>query len=157
VRRLRSLAAAVLAAALAWSAWWLGVELAAVRGEVLDPPNPGAVAEWNLATPRAESLERFLAAARTRLPPDRVIAFTAGSGQHDQEFFLALWAAYLLPDHRVLRLDALPEVSAADYVLAYNTELSDPRLVPALHHPSGWLYLVRPAGAAPPRADGTPR
>jgi hypothetical protein len=156
VRRLRSLAAAVLAAALGWSAWWLGVELSAVRQEVLDPPNPGAVAEWSLATPRAESLERFLAAARTRLPPDRVVAFTAGSGQHDQEFFLTLWAAYLLPDQRVLRLDALPDASGADYVLAYNTELADPRLVPAFRHPSGWLYLVRPAGTAPPRADEAP-
>jgi hypothetical protein len=145
----RRLAAAVLAAAVAWAAWWLGVELAAVWRQVLDPPNSGWVAEWTLATPRAESLQRFLHAARTRLPPGRVVAFSGGTGQHEQEFFLALWAAYLLPEQRVVRLTGPPGESGADYVLTYNSTLPDPRLEEVLSHPSGVLYRLRPEAEGP--------
>ena len=154
------LGAAVLAVAIAWAAWSLAAELAALRRQVADPPNPGAVAEWTLATPRMESLRRFLRAARTRLPDGRVVAFASATGDADQEFFLALWAAYLLPEERVLRLDGPVERSGADYLLTYNTTRDDPHLEELLRHPSGALYRILPqppaaasdAGVSP-RAD----
>ena len=125
---------------------------------MLDPPNPGAVAAWTLATPRMESLRRFLRAVETRLPPDRLVSFEAGGGNDDQEFFLTLWAAYLLPEQRVLRLGGPVSESPADYLIAYDTTLDDPRLEVVLRHPSGVLYRLRPrpdAGAPP--AAGPPR
>ena len=142
----------VAALLLAWAGWAFAVTALEVGSQSLDRSDPEAVAAWRLGEPRAASLRTFLHTMAVYLPPDRVVAFSAASDDFDQRFFLTLWSAYFLPEHRVVRLPgsvAEPDLAAvpADYVITYNHRFDLPRPGPpgleeVARHPSGALYRV---------------
>lgn len=154
MKALRRVPAALL---LAWIGVWFVVEADALRRAAAAPPDPGAVGEWRLSTPRARAFGAWVEGMAPRLQPGAVVVLTSSTGSTTQDFFLTLWAAYHLPRQRVVPLDHHAAWNAGDYLLAYDTTFDRPpqgrrlALVAADH--GGALYRIEAdAASAPPAA-----
>lgn len=140
----RRLSAALAAGLLLWAGWGAGVEAWRASAVLASRRAPHAVAFWRLGDDRPEALRRFLAEVGRRVGDDDVVAVVTAAGEGDQDFFLGLWAAYLLPRQRVIRLAHRRARSEADWLVAWGTRIDHPRLTPVLERPAGVLYRVAP-------------
>lgn len=101
---------------------------------------------WRLGTPPPARLAEFLEPVGEAVPEGSVVVFATGSegGGGDAEFFQSLWAAYVLPRHRVVRLARPAARTEGEYLAAYGTEIEHPRLVELDRPPGGVLYRILP-------------
>jgi hypothetical protein len=72
------------------------------------------------------------------------VVFVTGDGGGDPEFFQSLWAAYLLPRHRVIPLSHPRARRDGEYLAAYRTTIANPRAVAPRWLPGGALYRIQP-------------
>ncbi|MEM7481548.1 MAG: hypothetical protein AAF481_10265 [Acidobacteriota bacterium] len=133
----------VLLLALVWCVFGLAREVETYRQAVADPTGSGEVAFWRLGQVRPEALRFFLEAATVEVPEMSVVVFATGTGSETQDYFLTFWAAYFLPEHRVIPLDHPEAQRAGEYLLAYNTEIDHPRLREIYRSWSGVTYRIR--------------
>jgi hypothetical protein len=98
---------------------------------------------WRFGAREPAALARTVDAARSAIPPGGAIAFAAGDDPPGSRLIAWRWAAYLLPDRDVLALDDPAAARLATAVIAFRTEIRDPRLEPVRRLPDGFLYRVR--------------
>lgn len=139
----RRLAAAAGLALLAWTGVACAVAVARFADRLLGPPRPVGVTGWNPGEYGSGRLEAFLAAVEPRVPPGRVVLFSAASAPSEEELFQSLWAAYYLPRHRVIRARH-PGAAAGEYLVVSDGGAA---AAPAgaeelLRHPAGALYRL---------------
>lgn len=145
---LRSL---LMGAALLWALWSCGREVVQVFAPSAAVPDLAVrPARWDLRSPPAERLAMFLGAVDRQLPSGRLVTVATRPLPGSQDFFLYLWAAYLLPGHDVVRARHRWTLQRADYLLTYETSLAalekqQPGLVEALPRPAERL-LTSPVG-----------
>ncbi len=147
-----SLAAALALAAVAWLGWGFVREVRAAAAALGAPPEPGLVWRWRLGDPGPTALASFLADVGGAVPAGSVVALATATGLPDQDFFLRQWAAYDLPEQRVIPLVQAPPTNGyrpADFVVSYGTVIEDLRLEEVLRRPEGALYRVPPWPGSP--------
>jgi hypothetical protein len=98
---------------------------------------------WRFQAPETEALARSLDVARQAIPPGAVIAFAAPDDPPGTGFLAWRWAAYLMPAYEVIPANDPETAEAAQYAMAYRTEIRHPRAEPLLRLPDGWLYRVK--------------
>jgi hypothetical protein len=98
---------------------------------------------WRFGAREPTALARTVEAARPALPAGSVVAFAAGDDPPGSRLIAWRWAAYLLPDRDVLAIDDPAAAQLATAVIAFRTEIRDPRLEPVRRLPDGWLYWVK--------------
>jgi hypothetical protein len=106
---------------------------------------------WRFGAPEPAALGRCLGEARRTIPPGSVVAFAApdagGNSGTSAGTEIALmrwrWAAYLLPEDDVLPAGDPAAARVATWVVAFRTEIHDPRVEPVRPLPDGWLYRVK--------------
>jgi hypothetical protein len=134
---------ALLLAAVVWLAWGAARELEQASAALSAPPRAGDVAFWRLGSDASEPLRYFLADVDRAVPPGEVAVFSGPTGDPAQEHFLRLWAAYLLPRHRVIG-PAHPAAATAGFVITYGLPPDPARRAAGLEtviaHPYGTLY-----------------
>jgi hypothetical protein len=141
--RLRLPALALIAI---WALAGLGVETVRTIREGAGGAGRRGVMFWRMGTPPPARLAELLAPVGALVPPGSVVVFATGTdgGGGDAEFFQGLWAAYLLPRHRVVRLAQPAARTEGEYLAAYGTAIEHPRLVELARLPGGVLYRVLP-------------
>jgi len=140
----------ILGFALAWGLLALLRETGHALAEVdAREQNRESVPYWRLGTPQVEELDRCLALVRQRVPPGRVVAFASPPDEatpgEQSEFFRWRWAAYLLPAHEVAPLQGPDTGRLAEYLVTYQRDFENPRLVLLAERPGCRLYQVRKA------------
>jgi hypothetical protein len=107
---------------------------------------PKAPAEtWRLGNLGAARLGRCLNAVGQRVEAGSVTAFSA-PGRSD-EAFLFSWAAYLLPERRIVLRSEVSGDPVVDYVFSFGQKLAEPGLRSVFETACGSLYAV--SAAAP--------
>lgn len=141
--RLRLAAVALIAL---WALAGLAVEASRTVREGSSGGGRREVMFWRPGTPPPERLAGFLEPVGAAVPAGSVVVFATGTngGGGDAEFFQGLWAAYLLPRHRVVRLAQPAARTEGEYLAAYGTEIEHPRLVELDRPPGGVLYRILP-------------
>jgi hypothetical protein len=142
----RQLAVAALAA---WALAGLGVETArtvreGAAGGDGGPGEDGPVILWRMGTAPPARLAAFAEAVGAAAPPGSVVVWVTGDGEGDPEFFQSLWAAYLLPRHRVIPLAHPRSRLDGEYLAAYRTVIDHPRAAAPRWLPGGALYRILP-------------
>lgn len=121
---------AVCAAAIliGWSLYSLGLQ---TRSAMRPPPGAWSpVFAWRANTPLVGEVRGFAERVGARVPEGEPILFTLGEGG-DDEFFLAMWTAYHLPHHPVLRRqNVAPGTAAPDYRLDFGAWPPDEPMSP---------------------------
>jgi hypothetical protein len=97
---------------------------------------------WRFGTAETGDLTHCLATARWAMRPGSVVAFTSDDPP-EIRFARWRWAAYLLPDYDVIPVNEPAAAALAEYAIAYQTRIDDPRAVLMRPLPSGWLYRVK--------------
>ena len=145
--RRRRLAAAAGLAILAWTGVACAVAVARFADRLIGPPRPMGVTGWSPGEYASGRLEALLAAVDPRVPPGRVVLYSAAAAPAEEEYFQSLWAAYYLPRHRVIRARH-PGAAAGEYLVVVDGRgAAAPRgSEELLRHPAGTLYRL-PAGA----------
>lgn len=138
---LRLLALALLAA---WALWALGIETSDALAGLAGGGARRTVSFWRMGTAEPGRLAALLEPVGAEVPPGSVVVFATGAGRGDAEFFQGLWAAYLLPRHRVIRLSHPRARLDGEYLVAYGTVVDHPRAVEIRRLPGGVLYRVLP-------------
>ena len=133
----------LLAALAAWALAGLGIETARTVAAGTAGTEPPAMF-WRLGTAPPARLAAFAEAVGAAVPPGSVVVFVTGDGGGDPEFFQSLWAAYLLPRHRVIGLAHRRARSDGEYLAAYRTTIDHPRAVAPRWLPGGALYRIEP-------------
>lgn len=144
----RRLAAAAGLAVLAWTGVACAVAVVRFADRLLGPPRPVGVTGWSPGEYASTRLEGLLAAVEPRVPPGRVVLFSAASAPAEEELFQSLWAAYYLPRHRVVRARHPAAAAAGEYLVVLDGGAA---AAPAggeelLRHPAGALYRLPGAG-----------
>jgi hypothetical protein len=136
----------LLAGLAAWALAGLGVETArtAAAGTAGDAAERAPTAFWRLGTVPPARLAAFLEGVGAAAPAGSVVVFATGDGGGDPEFFQSLWAAYLLPRHRVIPLAHPRARIDGDYLAAYRTAIDHPRAVAPRELAGGVLYRIAP-------------
>jgi hypothetical protein len=98
---------------------------------------------WRMHTPATDDLARCLRAAREAMPAGSVLALASPDDAPEAMFRRWRWAAYYLPGHDVLQASDPSAAQVARYVVAFHTEIQDPRIEPVRRLPGGWLYRVK--------------
>jgi hypothetical protein len=98
---------------------------------------------WRFGAREPTALADTVEAARADLPRGAAVAFAAGDDPPGSRLVAWRWAAYLLPDRDVLMIDDPAAARLATNVIAFRTEIRDPRLETVRRLPDGWLYLVK--------------
>jgi len=135
----------LLAGLAAWALAGLGIETArTIAAGTADRAGEPPTAFWRPGTAPPARLAAFVEEVGEAVPAGSVVVFATGDGGGDPEFFQSLWAAYLLPRHRVIPL-AHPRARAeGDYLAAYRTAIDHPRAVAPRRLPGGVLYRIAP-------------
>lgn len=102
-----------------------------------------APAAWRMHTPPIDGLARCLSAARESIPAGSAVAFASPDDAPEAAFRRWRWAAYYLPGYDVLQTSDPSAPQIAGYVIAFQTEIRDPRIEPLRRLPDGWLYRVK--------------
>jgi len=136
----RRLAAVAGAALLLWAAAGFGAELAYLKWPPEHALRRWGVAAWmpNHAAPAA--LRDLLAGFEPHIPPGSAVVVTGGEEWGATNFFVALWAAYYLPRHRVIPVRGAGITGRGEYWVAIGTELHRPGLEEVARRPPGILY-----------------
>lgn len=149
-RRLRRAAAAALVVALTlWAGVLFGVAVARFAARLGGPPRPVGVTSWNPGEYASARLERFLAEVEPRVPPGRVVLFSAAAAPAADELFQSLWAAYYLPRHRVIRARHPAAGAAGEYLVVFDggaAAAPPPGSEELLRRPEGALYRLPGGG-----------
>lgn len=138
---LRFLALVLLAV---WALAALAIETADALSGLADEPVRRGVFFWRMGTEDPARLAAFLEPVGAEVPPGGLVVFATGDGAGDPEFFQRLWAAYLLPRHRVIGLSHPRARAEGEYLAAYGTEVDHPRAAAPRRLPGGVLYRVLP-------------
>jgi hypothetical protein len=139
----------ILGIALSWGVLAFLRETGLALGEVdARAENRSALPYWRLGTPQVEKLDRCLALVRERVPPGRVVVFASPPDTEPRtlhEFFRWRWAAFLLPQYDVAPLQGPDTGRLAEYLIAYQRTIENPRLEAMAEVPGCQLYRVRKA------------
>jgi hypothetical protein len=97
---------------------------------------------WRMGSAPTDDLSRCLREARKGMPAGGAVAFASPDDAPEAALRRWRWAAYFLPEHDVLPASDPAAARLAQYVIAYRTEIHDPRVEPVRRLPEGWLYRV---------------
>jgi hypothetical protein len=109
-------------------------------GRALKAAGPWA---WRMHTPAIDGLARCLREARGTMPAGNALAVASSDDAPEAQFRRWRWAAYFLPEYDVLQVSDPSAALVVQYVVAYRTEIHDPRIEPVRRLPGGWLYRVK--------------
>ncbi len=104
---------------------------------------------WRFGAPEPAALGRCLGEARKTIPPGSAVAVAFAGADVDRNAATEIalmrwrWAAYLLPEDDVLPAGDPAAAQVATWVVAFRTEIHDPRVEPVRPLPDGWLYRVK--------------
>ncbi|HUO86913.1 MAG TPA: hypothetical protein VM617_05950 [Thermoanaerobaculia bacterium] len=144
-RRRRLAVGALGVLVLAWAAVAFLLASADFLARLVGPPQAVGVTAWSPGEYASERLADFLGQIEPRVPPGRVVLFSAPAAAAEEELFLSLWGAYHLPRHRVIRARH-PAAGAGEYLVVYDGVPPRPPGEELFRHPVGALYRL-PAGA----------
>lgn len=136
----------LLAGLTAWALAGLGIETARTiaAGTADDVGERVPIVLWRFGTAPPARLAAFVEEVGEAVPAGSVVVFATGDGGEGPEFFQSLWAAYLLPRHRVIPLAHPRARVEGDYLAAYRTAIDHPRAVAPRRLPGGVLYRIAP-------------
>lgn len=106
---------------------------------------------WRFGMAPVVRFSRCMAEARALLPPGTLVAFVSpgegaagrGGGGGNDDFFRWRWAAYLLPELDLVRLQDASPPQAPSYLLTYRREAPGRRFELVRQLTGGRLYRVR--------------
>lgn len=142
----------MLAVAIVWIAGGLYDALWSYRFWRVDPWHLDGPVQWPIHGRHAERLEQELTAMTGCLPDNSLIALDAPESWGDQRFYLFMWMAFLLPEHRLIPMHDPSARNRAERLLSFHGDL-DPLPKPAGFEPmagcsSPWLVTYQPTDSA---------
>lgn len=127
---------------LAWATVAFGLAGAGFLRRLAAPPEAVGVTAWSPGEYASTRLESLFVAVEPRVPPGRVVLFSAPSLAAEEELFLSLWGAYHLPRHRVIRARH-PAAATGEYLIVYDGPGDEGVAAEELlRHPVGRLYRL---------------
>jgi hypothetical protein len=130
---------ALTAALLAWTAFAAALEIHRTRWIVVHDPW-AQPSQWRFRSRHVDELRELLEAARRHLPAGAVVGVVDDPEASRESFFRYLWIAYLLPDHELRHAGLGDPRAGAEYWIAADGRVTDPRFEVLMETDRGGVY-----------------